>query len=134
MNLNVPNVTIPELRGLRHGRLGRGGVIRSAVQDTGSDDAQPHLALPSMPSGTLRLDLSPPGSNRNDDPDTDSGLLALGYASVTALIGVRDAGPSSSNAVDAALEALYAVPGVEEGAAPETDGDHAHDVGADSFG
>ena len=133
LNLNVPNVAISELRGLRHGRLGRGGVIRSAVQDTGGDDALPHLSLPPMPSGTLRLDLSPPGSNRNDDPDTDSGLLALGYGSVTALLGVRDAGASSKSTVDAALGALYGVAGVEEGPSPESDGSDGDDVGVDSF-
>src|SRR5579872_3137110 len=31
LNLNTPNVELVRLRGLRHGRLGRGGTIRSAV-------------------------------------------------------------------------------------------------------
>ena len=118
LNLNVPNVPLSELRGFRAGRLGHGGVIRSAVQDTGGGDVLPHFALPTMPSGTLRLDLSPPGSNRNDDPDTDSGLLAQGYASITALRGVRDAGADADGVVAAALDALYGATGVEAGPPP----------------
>ena len=41
LNLNVPNVRLDELRGLRHGRLGRGGTIRSAVHVTGDDSHAP---------------------------------------------------------------------------------------------
>ncbi len=64
LNLNVPNVALGELRGLRHGRLGRGGTIRSAVHVTGDDDTPlPHVALPPGQTGTLRLDLTAPGSS-----------------------------------------------------------------------
>src|SRR5580693_2779693 len=64
LNLNVPNVALGELRGLRHGRLGRGGTIRSAVHVTGGDDTPlPHVALPPGQTGTLRLDLTTPGTS-----------------------------------------------------------------------
>ena len=45
-------------------------------------------------------------------PDTNAGLLARGYASLTALVGVREAGSEADDVLDSALEALYAVPGV----------------------
>jgi 5'-nucleotidase len=119
LNLNVPNVPLGELRGLRHGRLGRGGTIRSAVhvaEDAGT--SLPHVALPPGQTGTLRLDLTAPGSSTRVHPDTDAGLLARGYASLTALVGVREAGGEADDVVDSALEALYAVPGVTPGQDP----------------
>jgi 5'-nucleotidase len=121
LNLNVPNVALADLRGLRHGRLSRGGTIRSAVHDTGDAGARPHVSLPPGPSGTLRLDLSPPWHGPLVEPDTDAGLLARGYASLTALVGVSEkAGEASADAtLGAALNALYALPGVGPGPVPD---------------
>jgi 5'-nucleotidase len=119
LNLNVPNVPLGELRGLRHGRLGRGGTIRSAVHDTEDPGTSlPHVALPPGQTGTLRLDLTAPGSSTRVHPDTDAGLLARGYASLTALVGVREAGGEADDVLDSALEALYAVPHVTPGQDP----------------
>lgn len=123
LNLNVPNVALRDLRGLRHGRLGRGGTIRSAVHVTGDDATPlPHVALPPGQTGTLRLDLTAPGSSARVQPDTDAGLLARDYASVTALVGVRGAGAEGDEVVDNALEALYAVSGITPGQDPDDRG------------
>ena len=124
LNLNVPNVALADLRGLRHGRLGRSGTIRSAVHVTGDDGTVlPHVPLAPGHSGTLRLDLAAPGSATRVHPDTDAGLLARGYASLTALAGVREAGGEADDVVDGGLEALYALPGVTAGRDPAYDGD-----------
>ena len=120
LNLNVPDVELAELRGLRAGRLGRGGTIRSAVHDTGGGTL-PHVTLPPFPSGTLRLDLTPPGTNPTVDPDTDAGLLAHGFASLTALVGVRDAANEFEPTLLAAMDALYEVPGIGRGTEIGTD-------------
>ena len=120
LNLNVPDVELAELRGLRAGRLGRGGTIRSAVHDTGGGTL-PHVTLPPFPSGTLRLDLTPPGTNPTVDPDTDAGLLAHGFASLTALVGVRDAANEFEPTLLAAMDALYEVPGIGPGTEIGTD-------------
>ncbi|MGI0151364.1 MAG: 5'/3'-nucleotidase SurE, partial [Thermoplasmata archaeon] len=114
LNLNVPNVGLEELRGIRHGRLGRGGTIRSAVHEQGADRL-PHVALPPFPSGTLRLDLNPPGSTRDAGPETDTGLVAHGFASVTPLVGVREAGDPATSTVAEALRAVRRATGVGEG-------------------
>ncbi len=128
LNLNVPAVALGELRGLRHGRLGRGGTIRSAVHMAGDGSSPlPHVALPPGQTGTLRLDLTAPGSSTRVQPDTDAGLLARGYASLTALVGVREAGAEADDVVDGALEALYALSGVTPGQDPD---DGALDDGA----
>jgi len=114
LNLNVPNVALDDLRGLRHGRLGTGGTIRSAVHDTGGADL-PRVALPPFPSGTLRLDLSPPGDRSDVELDTDAGLLAHGFACLTPLVGVRDASDEAKPTLLFALEALYAATGLAPG-------------------
>jgi 5'-nucleotidase len=105
LNLNVPNVQLEKLRGIKQGRLARSGTIRSAIHDSGRSD-HPHVALPPFPSGTLRLDLVAPGSDRDVGHDTDAGLVAHGFASLTAIVGVRDAGGETEATVEAALEAI----------------------------
>jgi hypothetical protein len=90
---------------------------------TGDHDTPlPHVALPPGQTGTLRLDLTTPGTSIRVQPDTDAGLLARNYASLTALVGVREAGAEADDVIDDALEALYAVSGVTPGQDPEDEG------------
>jgi len=66
----------------------------------------------------LRLDLAPPGQPRSDhDLDTDAGLLAADYASLTSLVGVREAAGAAEDVVGSSLRVLAAV---IEGEAPRT--------------
>jgi 5'-nucleotidase len=108
-NVNVPDLDTSVLRGIRHGRLGRTGTIRSAVHDAPAgthEGVHPHVSLPPFPSGTLRLDLTPPGADRELDIETDAGLVANGFASVTPLVGVHDAHDDAvSRALDVAVAA-----------------------------
>lgn len=107
LNLNVPNVGPEQVRGVRRGRLGRGGAIRSAVHETpGHDPVHPHLSLPPAGSGTLRLDLTAPGASASGALDTDADLLAEDYAALTALVGVREATGPADDVVDRGLEVL----------------------------
>jgi len=109
LNLNTPNLPLVEVRGVRSGRLARGGSIRSAVHDAGGrphlpGDGHPHVTLPPAGSGTLRLDLVAPGPTRpGENLDSDAGLLAADFASITALVGVREAGPDAKPVVAEAL-------------------------------
>ena len=111
LNLNAPNLALPSVRGVRQGALARGGSIRSAVHDSRPavhDAGSGHLALPPAGSGTLRLDLVTPGAGAGtEDLETDAGLLAADYVSLTALVGVREAGGGPAGEVVASgLEAL----------------------------
>lgn len=118
VNLNVPDVALADLRGVRLGGLGRSGTIRSAVHqgmpeqlDAESGAAphrHPHVALPPLEGGTLRLDLTPPATRADpDDLSTDAALVANGYASVTPLVGVRlPAEHAAQSVIDALAEAL----------------------------
>jgi len=108
LNLNVPDVPLALVKGLRRGRLGRSGAIRSAVHEGAGPvgrPAAPHVSLPPAPNGTLRLDLAPPWRSGDDaDLETDAGLVARDYASLTALTGVREAdGSEAAHVVEQAI-------------------------------
>lgn len=107
LNLNVPNVPIDAVRGVRRGRLGRGGTIRSAVHESSSHDpSHSHLTLPPAGTGTLRLDLTSPGASAPGALETDADLLAHDFAALTALVGVREAGGPADDLVARGLELL----------------------------
>lgn len=94
LNLNVPAVPLERLRGVRHGTLGRAGLIRSARQDGGTDPIGDSLV--DRTGGAVTLTLrggrgSDPAEERAEiDPTTDAGAIAAGWASLTPLTGVRE--------------------------------------------
>ncbi len=94
LNLNVPAVPLERLRGVRHGTLGRAGLIRSARQDGGTDPIGDSLV--DRTGGAVTLTLrggrgSDPAEERAEiDPATDAGAIAAGWASLTPLTGVRE--------------------------------------------
>ncbi len=95
LNLNVPAVHPSDLKGLRHGRLGRMGLIRAvrpehtptpagedAVDRTGGAIV---LTIRGMGSDTDRV------TERAElEPDSDAALVEGGWASLTPLFGVRE--------------------------------------------
>lgn len=111
LNLNVPAVPAADLRGLRHGRLGRVGLIRSVRPE--------HIPLPGEPragdraGGAVVLALRGAGDEDADrlreraelEPDSDAALVESGWASLTALVGVRE---HLADAGSAALAAALA--------------------------
>ncbi len=125
LNLNAPDLPLSEVRGLRRGALGRAGVIRSAVHAGGDREGHPggthHLLLPPFQTGTIRLDLTPAGPTESG-LDTDVWLVANDYASVTPLVGVREATGPADAVVDRALGRLGEVTGLGPG--PGLGGDH----------
>ncbi|WP_433076701.1 5'/3'-nucleotidase SurE [Dactylosporangium sp. CA-052675] len=72
LNVNVPDLPAAALLGVRWGRLAAFGATRLTVGMAGED----HVELAERP-GTLPL-----------DPETDAGLVAAGYVSVTPLQGL----------------------------------------------
>ena len=107
LNLNVPAVRPHELKGLRHGRLGRMGLIRSVRPE--------HTPLPvdgsavDRTGGAIVLSMRGMGgdadqrSERADlEPESDAALVEDGWASVTPLVGVRE------NLTDGGMSALAA--------------------------
>jgi 5'-nucleotidase len=69
LNVNVPNVPIHELRGVREARLAPYGTVWAASADTATGD----------------IVLEFKGNDVQPDPDTDLALVRAGYASVTPL-------------------------------------------------
>jgi len=110
LNLNVPAVATVDLKGLRHGTLGKVGLIRAVRPE--------HTPLMlkgptgERVGGAIVLALRGAGDEDADrlkeraelEPDSDAALVESGWASVTALVGVReDVSEGGTAALAAAL-------------------------------
>ena len=131
LNLNVPDVAPEGLQGVRQARLGRGGTIQAvhfeerpsgeqetlAAQGNSADgrESEPFSSPPPGPEGTLYLDLAVPGSARRDAPvgsdpmDVDALLIGADFATVTALVGVREATDAQHTVAEAVVAAEHVV-------------------------
>jgi 5'-nucleotidase len=89
LNVNVPNVPLDQILGVREAELAPHGEVWIASAD--------------VSSGDLKLDLQ----NRTDGaPHTDVGLVRAGYVSVTPLMSiVRAPIPGAAGAITSALAA-----------------------------
>jgi 5'-nucleotidase len=114
LNLNVPAVRPGELKGLRHGRLGTVGLIRSVRPE--------HTPLPvdgpavDRTGGAIVLvmrglggDADPEAERAELDPGSDAALVEDGWATVTPLVGVRES--ATEGGATALAAALAAHPG-----------------------
>lgn len=77
LNLNVPNVPIDELRGIRWARLAPFGTARAHLIES--------------PSGALQMELRPHGEVLPADSDT--ALVREGFAAITSIVGIRATDP-----------------------------------------
>jgi 5'-nucleotidase len=75
LNLNVPNLPLDQLRGVRRARLAPFGTVRAAVVEAGD--------------GRLQMELRDTGVDL--PADTDTALVRAGYVAVTSIIGIRAA-------------------------------------------
>lgn len=80
LNLNVPGVAPEQARGLRHARLDRFGTVRTAVGP--------------VSEGNLQFELRP--TDAAAEPGTDTALVAEGFATYTAIVGIAEASPAVS--------------------------------------
>lgn len=116
-NLNVPALPLGELRGVRRGRVGPAGIIKAA-RDSSYPAAGPSARVSGGPhtggepeEGEVRLTLGAAvpqlGDIGDEEPEDDASLVAAGFASLTALVGVHeDTADGPSEAVRAALDHL----------------------------
>ncbi|MGA7835140.1 MAG: 5'/3'-nucleotidase SurE [Acidimicrobiales bacterium] len=103
LNLNVPNLSMGELRGVRRGRISTAGIIKSAGPNAGGDALGEEGELP------LRLGAASPalGDVSDEDADEDGALLVAGYASLTPIRGPHeDDDPALDDVMHKALEAM----------------------------
>ncbi|HWC39528.1 MAG TPA: 5'/3'-nucleotidase SurE [Acidimicrobiales bacterium] len=73
LNVNVPNLALRWLRGVRIGTVASGGIAQAGF-------------VPAA-GGHLQLEMTSPGTPPSADSDT--GLVSAGYVAVTELLGVR---------------------------------------------
>lgn len=74
LNLNVPNVPLDELKGVRWARLAPFGTVRAQL-------------VPGEGDGHLQMELREHGEKLPDDSDT--ALVRDGYAAITSIVGIR---------------------------------------------
>jgi 5'-nucleotidase len=83
LNLNVPAVPLDQLRGVMSGRISDAVIIKGAHAQMTTDDA-----------GSIRVELGTAiaslGDTSDEDPSDDAALVGAGYASLSALRGVRE--------------------------------------------
>lgn len=77
LNLNVPNLPLDEVKGIRWARLAPFGTVRAGLVDA--------------PNGGLQIELRAHGEKLPDDCDT--ALVMNGYASVSSIVGIRATEP-----------------------------------------
>ena len=93
LNLNVPNVPLADVRGVRAAQLAPFGTVRAALVES--------------QGGGLQMELAEHGVEL--PPDSDTALVRSGWAALTSLVGIRAVeGPAVAAAVDA-VERVLAV-------------------------
>ena len=103
LNLNVPNVAMSELLGVRRGRISMAGLIKAAGPMAGGEALSDEGEMP------LRLGAATPqlGDVSDEDADEDGARLVAGYASLTPLRGPHeDDDPGLSELMHKAIEAI----------------------------
>lgn len=112
LNLNVPSVAPEKLRGVRRGRISTAGIIKAATDTVRREPGSPVPGSPTAGGGpdqgevhlTLGAAVPSLGDVGDEDPEDDGALVAAGFASLTALVGVReDASPDADDLVRKAL-------------------------------
>ncbi len=130
LNLNVPSVPEAELRGVRRGRISTAGIVKRATGGPGGGGPAsggpggggpggggPASGGPGAggdpEEGEIRLTLGTAipslGDVEGEDPEDDAALIAAGYASLTALLGVRE--DTASGADDLVRQAVTELQG-----------------------
>lgn len=90
LNLNVPDRARADVVGIRWARLAPFGEVRMALV---GEDAEPEV--PGLPVRRLTTELQL--ADVAFDPDTDTGLVREGFATITTLVGVAEAWPTEDD-------------------------------------
>src|ERR1039458_4985567 len=103
LNLNVPNLSAADMKGVRRGRISMAGLIKAAGPLAGGEALSDEGELP------LRLGAASPelGDVSDEDADEDGALLVAGYASLTPIRGPHeDDDPGLDELMHKALKAI----------------------------
>ena len=103
LNLNVPNLALGDLKGVRRGRISTAGIIKAAGPRAGGEALGDEGELP------LRLGAASPsvGDVSDEADDEDGALITAGYASLTPIRGPHeDDDPALDDVMHKALEAM----------------------------
>lgn len=99
LNVNVPDLPLDRVAGVRWARLSRSGTAEAAVRDGGGGRLQVRVRWWTPEAG------DDGDGGAGGEPDDDMALLARGFVTVTPLTGMREADdPSSAHALADALD------------------------------
>jgi len=103
LNLNVPNLSTADLKGVRRGRISKAGIIKATPSEESGFTLGESGEIP------LRFGAATPqlGDVSDEQADEDGALVVAGYASLTALRGVHeDTDSSTDDLMRLSLEAI----------------------------
>ncbi|HWC11040.1 MAG TPA: 5'/3'-nucleotidase SurE, partial [Acidimicrobiales bacterium] len=89
LNVNVPDLAVVDLAGVRVAGLASYGQVQATVNEVGE--------------GRLAISMSPNGAP--PEPGTDTALLAAGFVTVTSLLGVSAVDPGGAGDASGAADA-----------------------------
>ena len=97
LNLNIPALTLAELKGVKRGRISNAGIIKRSSAD--ESHAPRSLAVGESSQISLSLGAAVPqlGDTSDEDADDDGAIVNAGFASLTALRGVSEAVDDASD-------------------------------------
>lgn len=99
LNVNVPDLAIDELAGVRWAALAPFGTVRAAIAEADIPDGATGGTV-----GRLQMELRETGETL--PPDSDTALVLAGYAAVTELVGIRAANGTTAAVGDADIDAV----------------------------
>jgi len=102
LNLNVPNLSLHQIKGVRRGRVSTAGIVKAAGPTAGGEPLADEGELP------LRLGAASPelGDVSDEDADEDGALLAPGTPRSRRCAGPRRHRPALDALIHAALAAI----------------------------
>ena len=97
LNLNIPALTLGEIKGVKRGRISNAGIIKSS--SAAASHAPSALAVGESSQISLSLGAAVPqlGDTSDEDADDDGAIVNAGFASLTALRGISEAVDDASD-------------------------------------
>jgi len=109
LNLNIPALTLAELKGVKRGRISNAGIIKRSSADESHSPTSLSIGESSQISLSLGAAVPQLGDTSDEDADDDGAIVNAGYASLTALRGVSEAVDDASDVLmRAAVSAIDA--------------------------
>lgn len=107
LNLNVPSLSLRDLRGVRHARISTAGIVKGATPGPTGPPGEPGAEGEILLARGSAIPSLGPAEGTPGQEDDDATSIAAGYATLTPIVGVReDTAPAAGEVVTSALDAI----------------------------